>query len=530
MTNGAVCTIGFSAIVAVITWFFSLPRTFSTLSKGATISAIFTFVSVILATIFAAIEGKPNGYDPVNIGPVDVHAVPPASTTFVMGMSAFMNISYTFIGQITIPSFIAEMKDPRDFPKALWAVTIAEVIVFSLVGAVIYAYTGTNYYTAPAFGSLSNELYKKLSFSFMIPTIIFLGVLYASVSARFIFFRLFAGTRHMGSNTALGWVSWGAILAVLWVLAFIIAEVIPFFSDLLSLMSSLFDSFFGFIFWGVAYFRMRRADHGPMFWRNRGIRGMGGAAFNVLLIGIGLLFLSAGTYASVESIIQGYAAGNFGGAFTCQSNAFIIFNPTFWNIAAQNEYYNKTITKLAGGNPRYGCYALAVTIFSLGLIRDALYERALRAQPSHPALLGFVPQAVAAGLVASGNVLVLSSMWALGVTGTYLGDYFGILMDNIVTGFPFNVTGSPMYWGSTMSFLGTALWYGKPAGVALTALVFSAYYVALQFEDPFTAEIYAKRERERASGGIGAKPKEGAIGPKGGVMEPKGGKIGPKKE
>ena len=44
----------------------------------------------------------------------------------------------TFIGQITLPSFIAEMKEPKDFPKALWAVTIAEVIVFSLVGAVVY--------------------------------------------------------------------------------------------------------------------------------------------------------------------------------------------------------------------------------------------------------------------------------------------------------------------------------------------------------------------------------------------------------
>ena len=91
-------------------------------------------------------------------------------------------------------------------------------------------------------------------------------------------------------------------------------------------------------------------------------------------------------------------------------------------------------------------------------------------------------------------------MWALGVTGTYLGDYFGILMDNIVTGFPFNVTGSPMYWGSTMSFLATALWFGKPAGLLLTLEVFLTYSIALEFEDPFTAAIYAKRERERASG------------------------------
>lgn len=39
-------------------------------------------------------------------------------------------------------------------------------------------------------------------------------------------------------------------------IAFVVAEVIPFFSDLLSLGSSLFDCWFGFVFWGVAYFRL----------------------------------------------------------------------------------------------------------------------------------------------------------------------------------------------------------------------------------------------------------------------------------
>lgn len=302
MTNHSLCTIGFSAIVAVISFICSLPRTFDTLSKAATASAFFTFVSVLLATIFAAIEDHPEGYP--KLGEPQVLAIPLKGTTFVAGMNAFMNISYTFIGQITIPSFIAEMKNPRDFPKALWAVTIAEVILFSLVGGVVYAYTGTNYNTAPAFGSLGNEAFKKVSFSFMIPTLIFLGVLYASVSARFIFFNVFAGTRHMGNHTVVGWAAWAGILAATWVVAFIIAEVIPFFADLLSLMSSLFDSFFGFIFWGVAYLRMRRADHGPAFWKVRGLRGMLGFVLNVCLILIGLLFLSGGTYVSFRSAIE----------------------------------------------------------------------------------------------------------------------------------------------------------------------------------------------------------------------------------
>lgn len=37
------------------------------------------------------------------------------------------------------------------------------------------------------------------------------------------------------------------------------------------------------------------------------------------------------------------------------------------------------------------------------------------------------------------------------------GDYFGILMEQKVIGFPFNVMDNPMYWGSTANYLGLAL-------------------------------------------------------------------------
>lgn len=76
-----------------------------------------------------------------------------------------------------------------------------------------------------------------------------------------------------------------------------------------------------------------------------------------------------------------------------------------------------------------------------------------------------------------------------------------------MTGFPFNVTGAPMYWGSAMSFLGTALLFAKPAGILLTVWVVFVYRAALSFEDPFTSGIYAKRERERAAASSGKKQK-----------------------
>ncbi|KAI9891159.1 MAG: Phosphatidyl-N-methylethanolamine N-methyltransferase [Vezdaea aestivalis] len=178
----------------------------------------------------------------------------------------------------------------------------------------------------------------------------------------------------------------------------------------------------------------------------------------------------------------------------------IAFNPIFWNTVARQEYHNKILTRAFGGNSRLACYFLGATIFSLGIFRDFLYERALKHQPSHPLLESQLFTLIAYSLILGGNTLVLSSMWALGVTGTYLGDYFGILMDHKVESFPFNVTGAPMYYGSTMSFLGAAVLYGKPAGILLTAEVLVVYLVALGFEDPFTTEIYAKRERAKSQG------------------------------
>jgi len=162
------------------------------------------------------------------------------------------------------------------------------------------------------------------------------------------------------------------------------------------------------------------------------------------------------------------------------------------------EYHTKFLTRLFGGRAQMACYALAGTIFSLGMVRDFLYQRALHDQPVHAALNTPAVAAVGWALIACGNVLVVSSTWRLGITGTFLGDYFGILLDRMVTGFPFNVCGAPMYYGSTMNFLGFALLYARPAGLLLTAEVLAVYLAALRFEDAFTAGIYARRDAERA--------------------------------
>ncbi|CAK9437931.1 uncharacterized protein LODBEIA_P23090 [Lodderomyces beijingensis] len=326
--NTTICSIVFGVVTAVACFLLSLPRTFSHLSGVAYFSAFTMFVAVILAMVFAGIQSHPYKYNPAI--PVEWHGWPKNGEKYVNIMSAVLNIVYTFVGQITYPSFISQMKQPRDFRKALIVVTICELITFALAGSIVYVYVGNEYITAPAFGSLIGN-YKKIAFSFALPTILFLGALYSNVSSQFLFQEIFKKTsRHRNSHTVTGWGVWIVLNATLWGIAFVIAEVIPFFSDLLSLMSSLFDCFFGFIFWALAYWKLRRLH----FYKKEGIKIGFFELFsrsnwfqkieflvNVVIFGLGVYILGPGLYATIQSIIWSYEASLYGKPFSCVSNA-----------------------------------------------------------------------------------------------------------------------------------------------------------------------------------------------------------------
>ena len=83
----------------------------------------------------------------------------------------------SFLPVDTRSSFIGDMAQPEDFPKgqlalgtrfaelthplpALYVSMAAEFVLFTLSGSIVYYYTGTEYTTAPAYGSLHAKLGK----------------------------------------------------------------------------------------------------------------------------------------------------------------------------------------------------------------------------------------------------------------------------------------------------------------------------------------------------------------------------------
>jgi phosphatidylethanolamine N-methyltransferase len=171
------------------------------------------------------------------------------------------------------------------------------------------------------------------------------------------------------------------------------------------------------------------------------------------------------------------------------------FNPLFWNIVARYEYKTKFMTNFFG-NKYVGCVFLGCLIFSLGIIRDLLFEVAIYYQPKLSASgYEYLLTILSYGVGSLGFTFVFSSFLRLGFTGTFLGDYFGILMDKRVEGFPFNVLNNPMYVGSTMIFFATSVYHHSLVGLGLTFYVWIVYQVALMFEEPFTARIYSNAKK-----------------------------------
>ncbi|GAA5846776.1 hypothetical protein JCM9279_004438 [Rhodotorula babjevae] len=316
--DGKEVTLVWAVGLTLIMWFCSNIRDFSSMTALGLVAAFTMFVATLLVLIGHGVQDHPSGWTE---GLQITHSVwAPAGTTFVEGMNAVLNVVYTFVGHALIPSFIGDMEKPQDFPKALGISMTAQLVLYTITGAVVYHYTGTELTTAPAYGSLISR-YGKPAAGLVLPTIVIVGILYSLVVSRAIFFQIFKeGSRHRSSHTVKGWLVWFAIVFVGWAISFIIGEAVPFFSDLLSLISSLFSSHFGYTMWAAAWWQMNKGR------RTESPRKIVELCVIAVIFVAGMFFFGAGTYASVQSIINSYASGAVKSPFTRANTGFVLDN------------------------------------------------------------------------------------------------------------------------------------------------------------------------------------------------------------
>ncbi|OQD75581.1 hypothetical protein PENDEC_c006G04756 [Penicillium decumbens] len=298
ITEHGTCTMVFTTIGFVICMVCSLPRTM----KNMTYISCASFVSIVTAVIITmvAVGVRDHEYDTLK-ATID--------TDLYHAFTAVTNIVFAYCAHVAFFGLLAEMREPRDFPKALYMLQIFEIVFYTVAAVVIYYYAGQSV-ASPALGS-AGPLLSKVAYGIAIPTIIGAGVVNGHVGLKYIYVRLFRGTdrMHRRDLTSLG--SWVAIGLTCWIIAWIIADAIPVFSDLLSLISSLFASWFSYGLPGVYWLYMNWG------WWFSSPRKMALTAINICIVLIGGCMCGLGLYVSGKAIHDNASSNSF----SCASNA-----------------------------------------------------------------------------------------------------------------------------------------------------------------------------------------------------------------
>lgn len=160
-----------------------------------------------------------------------------SSASFSAATAAVSNILLSYTGHIAYFTIIAEMHTPHDFPKALLVTNFLTTTLYALAGCVIYKFVGTGV-ASPALDSAS-PTFTKIAYSLAIPTIIVAGVIAALVASKRAYDIVWFRRPHVtGEKTPRAWASWIAIVVVLWTLAWIIGNVVPWFKSLLAVIGA----------------------------------------------------------------------------------------------------------------------------------------------------------------------------------------------------------------------------------------------------------------------------------------------------
>lgn len=176
----------------------------------------------------------------------------------------------------------------------------------------------------------------------------------------------------------------------------------------------------------------------------------------------------------------------------------VMVNPLLWNLCARFEYNTHAISRFCRGR-RKGVVALAAFILINSSLRTLFVHFTMNKYSKWEFLEGNFVTYFGYFFVGVGTFLVLASAWKLGFFGTFLGDYFGILMDEKVTGFPFNIVDHPMYWGTFILYTGGALHQASVIGLLMALFLGLSLIIAVRYEGPFTTMIYAKKEQAKKS-------------------------------
>ncbi|CAG7915875.1 unnamed protein product [Penicillium olsonii] len=314
VSDHAVCTAVYVAVAAILACILGSIQTLGRLSWLAWIGLFSILTSILIVTIAVGIQDRPS------TAPKDAVWVPDykivGSPNFVDAITSVCTIVFAYAGTPAFFSIAAEMREPRHFNRSLYLCQSVVTIFYLVIGIVMYYYCGS-YVSSPALGS-AGPVVKKVSYGFALPGLLVSTLLFIHITGKYVFVRILQGSRHLAANTFTHWAVWLGCTVTTAIVAYVIASAIPVFSDLVSLVGALLGT------------PMCFQPMGGMWLYDNWHKGQDGrrtpkwifmVCWCIFVIVAGFFLMVAGTYGSVVSIINSYAASGGSAAWSCADNS-----------------------------------------------------------------------------------------------------------------------------------------------------------------------------------------------------------------
>ncbi|KAF5865532.1 hypothetical protein ETB97_003376 [Aspergillus alliaceus] len=295
ITESDVCSIVFSVISAAVLMILAIPPAFADVA----ILGYIDFASIILAigvTMIATGIQSSNGSFTSAIGYSAWSAWPKEGITFSEAIVSTNSIVFAYSFGGCLPSFMEEMHTPEDYVKTLWWLGGIQIVIYTLTGSIIYAFVGQGV-QSPALLS-AGPIISRVVFGIALPVIFISGSINTTVVCRYIHGKMYRDSVVRFINTTKGWATWLGLVLSVTLLAWIIAEAIPVFSELLSIISSLFVSGLSYYIPPIIWYVLLREG---AWYEKHNLRT---AICNAVVFVVGMIVFGCGTYASIAELVS----------------------------------------------------------------------------------------------------------------------------------------------------------------------------------------------------------------------------------
>lgn len=163
LSDHSACTILFSFFGLLASFILTLPRRLERLSHISSVSFVSITGAVLTGMIGIALANKEPTHVPAFSPGPEVHEA----------CLAIANIVFAYAGHVAFFTLFSELREIRDFPKALALLQMSEMVLYIVAAIVMYAYVGPTV-NSPALNS-AGAVFRKISYAIAMPTVCISG-------------------------------------------------------------------------------------------------------------------------------------------------------------------------------------------------------------------------------------------------------------------------------------------------------------------------------------------------------------------